>query len=299
MGCGPSGGDEMKIAVLQFPGTNCEFETLVAVQSVGMEGEIFRWNRQAGELSAFDGFVIAGGFSYQDRVRAGAIAAKEPVMKAIAEEAEKGKPILGICNGFQILVEAGLLPGSASEACGSKPDIAGHDVMLDSADKCSPRIDMALAQNVMISRGKIVRRGYYCDWVNLRHEAPIRRCSGSFVIERGALLRLPIAHGEGNLVTTTPGLIGQLNDREQVVFRYCDRNGRIINEFPYNVNGSLECIAAICNEQGNVLGMMPHPERAFFAWQLPAFDPRKQRPDEPGPGRKVFESVKRYIEVNA
>jgi len=272
----------MKIAVLQFPGTNCEFETLVAVKAVGMESEIFRWNRPAGELSGFDGFVIPGGFSYQDRLRAGVIASKEPVMNALKEEAGIGKPIIGICNGFQILVETGLLPGNG------KGNGEG-----------SAKVDMALAQNVMVSQGKIVRRGYYCDWVNLRHDAPSRRCSGSFAIERGALLKIPIAHGEGNLVTTTPGLMEKLNEEGQVVFRYCDRNGRILNEFPFNVNGSTENIAAICNEQGNVLGMMPHPERAFFAWQLPAFDPRKQRPDEPGPGRRVFESMKRYIEVNA
>ena len=277
----------MKIAVLQFPGTNCEFETLVAVKAVGMDGEIFRWNRPAGELSGFDGFVIPGGFSYQDRLRAGVIASKEPVMSALKEEAGKGKPIIGICNGFQILVETGLLPGSANRNG------------VGSGKKSCGNVDMALAQNVMVSQGKIVRRGYYCDWVNLRHEAPSKRCSGSFVMERGALLKIPIAHGEGNLVTTTPGLMEKLNEEKQVVFRYCDRNGRIINEFPFNVNGSTESIAAICNEQGNVLGMMPHPERAFFAWQLPAFDPRKQRPDEPGPGRRVFESMKRYIEVNA
>ena len=280
----------MKIAVLQFPGTNCEFETLVAVKAVGMDGEIFRWNRPAGELSGFDGFVIPGGFSYQDRLRAGVIASKEPVMSALKEEACKGKPIIGICNGFQILVETGLLPGNVN---------GSGEESREWCEKGSGKVDMALAQNVMVSQGKIVRRGYYCDWVNLRHEAPSRRCSGSFAIERGALLKIPIAHGEGNLVTTTPGLMKKLNDEGQVVFRYCDKNGRIINEFPFNVNGSTESIAAICNEQGNVLGMMPHPERAFFAWQLPAFDPRKQRPDEPGPGRRVFESMKRYIEVNA
>ena len=280
----------MKIAVLQFPGTNCEFETLVAVKAVGMDGEIFRWNRSAGELSGFDGFVIPGGFSYQDRLRAGVIASKEPVMSALKEEAAQGKPILGICNGFQILVETGLLPGSGK--CGDRGSDRG-------SEKGTGKVDMALAQNVMVSSGKIVRRGYYCDWINLRHESSSKRCSGSFSIERGALLKIPIAHGEGNLVTATPGLIKKLNEEEQVVFRYCDRNGRVINEFPVNVNGSTESIAGICNEQGNVLGMMPHPERAFFAWQLPAFDPRKQRPDEPGPGRKVFESMKRYIEVNA
>ncbi len=286
----------MKIAVLQFPGTNCEFETLVAVKAVGMDGEIFRWNRRAGELSGFDGFVIPGGFSYQDRIRAGVIASKEPVMSALKEEAGKGKPILGICNGFQILVETGLLPGK-SISCDKESDKVSR--MGSGSDKSSGNVDMALAQNVMVSQGKIVRRGYYCDWVHLRHEAPSKRCSGSFAIERGALLKIPIAHGEGNLVTTTPGLMKKLNDDGQVVFRYCDKNGRIIDEFPFNVNGSTESIAAICNEQGNVLGMMPHPERAFFAWQLPAFDPRKQRIDEPGPGRRVFESMKRYIEVNA
>jgi phosphoribosylformylglycinamidine synthase I len=284
----------MKIAVLQFPGTNCEFETLVAVKTVGMNGEIFRWNRPVGELSGFDGFVIPGGFSYQDRLRAGVIASKEPVMSALKEEACKGKPIIGICNGFQILVETGLLPG---KSIGCDKDSSRVSCM--GSGKSSVNVDMALAQNVMVSQGKIVRRGYYCDWVNLRHEAPSKRCSGSFAIERGALLKIPIAHGEGNLVTATLGLMKKLNDGAQVVFRYCDSNGRIINEFPFNVNGSTESIAAICNEQGNVLGMMPHPERAFFAWQLPAFDPRKQRPDEPGPGRKVFESMKRYIEVNA
>lgn len=264
----------MKIAVMQFPGINCEHESLVAVKAVGMDGELFRWNRPAGELSSFDGYIVPGGFSYQDRVRAGAIAAKEPVMDALREEAEKGKPIIGICNGFQILVEAGLLPGTG-------------------------KIDVALAQNVMVSKGKVMRRGYYCDWVNLRHDALPKRCSGSFLIDKEAILQIPIAHGEGNLVTTTPGLIKKLNDEDQVVFRFCDPAGQVVNEFPVNVNGSTENIAGICNPEGNVLGMMPHPERAFFAWQLPSFDPRKHRPDEPGPGRRVFESMKRYIEVRA
>jgi len=175
----------MKIAVMQFPGTNCEFETLVAVKEVGMEGEIFRWNRPEEELSGFDGFIIPGGFSYQDRVRAGAVASKEPVLKALKEEAALGKPILGICNGFQILVEAGLLPGL----------VPG-----------TGKVQMALAQNVMVSKGEIVRRGYYCDWVYLRHDASSRRCSGSYQIEMGALLKIPIAHGD------KPGPTGQLFD---------------------------------------------------------------------------------------
>lgn len=261
----------MKIAVMQFPGTNCEHECLVAVKTVGLEGELFRWNRPAAELSDFDGYIIPGGFAYQDRVRAGAIASKEPVMGALKEEAAIGKPIIGICNGFQILVESGLLPGTG-------------------------KIDVALAQNVMVFNKKIVRRGYYCDWINLKHDAMPKRCVGSFIIDKGALLQMPIAHGEGNLVTMNKDLIKKLNENSQVVFRYCDSQGREIPEFPVNVNGSTENIAAICNPEGNVLGMMPHPERAFFDYQLPPFDPRKNS-GQAGPGRLVFESMKRYIEV--
>ncbi|MHC1632078.1 MAG: phosphoribosylformylglycinamidine synthase I [Methanotrichaceae archaeon] len=262
----------MKIAVIQFPGSNCEHETLVAAQSAGMDGEIFRWNRPAQDLCNFDGYVIPGGFSYQDRLRAGSIASKEPVMNTLREEAENGKPILGICNGFQILVESGLLPG------------------LDG-------VDAALAQNMMISQGQIVRRGFYCAWTTLRHEAPAERCSGSFLIKEGTLLPIPIAHAEGNLVTADEKLIERLNEENQVIFRYCNDEGQVQKDFPVNVNGSIENIAAICNPEGNVLGMMPHPERASFAWQLPATDPRKSQSDAPGPGRKIFESMKRYIEV--
>jgi phosphoribosylformylglycinamidine synthase len=268
---GAFGGDEMKIAVIQFPGTNCEHETLVAVKAVGMDGELFRWNRQAKELAGFDGFFIPGGFSYQDRVRAGAIASKEPVMEALREEASFGKPIIGICNGFQILVESGLLPGTG-------------------------KVEMALAQNVMVSHGQIVRRGYFCDWITLRHDSRPQRCSGSYLIDKGALLQMPIAHGEGNLVTMNRNLIKGLNESGQVVFRYCDPSGKVADEFPINVNGSTESIAGICNREGNVLGMMPHPERAFFSWQLP---PGRKGSREAGPGRQIFESVKRYIEARA
>jgi phosphoribosylformylglycinamidine synthase len=264
----------MKIAVVQFPGTNCEHETLVAARSAGLSGEIFRWNRPAEELSGFDGYIIPGGFSYQDRLRAGAIASKEPVMDALREEAERGKPIIGICNGFQILVEAGLLPGLGG-------------------------IDAALASNVMVSKGEIVRRGFYCAWTTLRHEAPPKRCSGSFLLEVGELVRMPLAHAEGNLVTVDPDLMARLNEDHQVVFRYCNEAGEVDPEYPVNINGSLENVAGICNPEGNVLGMMPHPERSSFAWQLPPADPAKSVGDmeAPGPGRRIFESMKRYIEV--
>jgi phosphoribosylformylglycinamidine synthase I len=264
----------MKVAVMQFPGTNCEHETLVAVRSAGLDGEIFRWNRPAQELCDFEGYVIPGGFSYQDRLRAGAIASKEPVMDALREEAEKGKPVLGICNGFQILVEAGLLPGLNG-------------------------VDAALAQNVMISQGEIVRRGFYCAWTNLRHDSPPERCSGTFLIPKGEMLQIPIAHAEGNLVTVNENLVDKLNEENQVVFRYCDERGQVEEDFPVNVNGSIQNIAGICNPEGNVLGMMPHPERSSFAWQLPVTHPGKGQGDleAPGPGRRIFQSMRRYMEV--
>ena len=267
-----------RAAVITFPGSNCDRDMAVALEKISGEAALRVWHGDAELPDRLDFIALPGGFSYGDYLRSGAMAAVSPIMRAVKAAADGGVPVLGVCNGFQILVEAGLLPGL----------VPGKG-----------KVQMALAQNVMVSEGEIVRRGYYCDWVYLRHDASSRRCSGSYQIEMGALLKIPIAHGEGNLVTASPGLIKKLNDQEQVVFRYCDRNGRVIDEFPVNVNGSTESIAAICNPEGNVLGMMPHPERAFFAWQLPSFDPRKHRPNEPGPGRRIFESMKRYIEVES
>jgi phosphoribosylformylglycinamidine synthase len=110
---------------------------------------------------------------------------------------------------------------------------------------------------------------------------------------------MPIAHGEGNLATMNEDLIKRLNENGQMVFRYCDEKGDNVPDFPVNINGSIENIAAICNPEGNVLGMMPHPERAFFSWQLPPHHPKKYDQESPGPGRQIFESMKRYIEARA
>ena len=245
-----------RIGVVTFPGSLDDRDAQRAVRLAGAT-PVALWHADA-DLRGVDAVVLPGGFSYGDYLRTGAIARFSPVMRALKRFAAADGLVMGICNGFQILVESGLLPGTG-------------------------KIDMALAQNVMVSRGKIVRRGYYCDWVNLRHDAPSKRCSGSFIMEQGSLLKIPIAHGEGNLVTTTPKLIEKLNDQEQVVFRYCDRNGRVINEFPVNVNGSTQSIAGICNPDGNVLGMMPHPERAS--------EPELGCTD----GYKVFESLVRAL----
>jgi phosphoribosylformylglycinamidine synthase subunit PurQ / glutaminase len=218
-----------RVAVLQFPGVNCEAESVRALARTGLEAEIFRWKRAATELRDFQAYVLPGGFSYQDRVRAGALAAKDPLIDVLADEAERGKPVLGICNGAQVLVEAGLVPGG-------------------------DRIELALARNRMPRRA-----GYFTRWVYVRVESS--RCCFTRGIARGTLLPMPVAHGEGRF-TGEPGRMSALVKAGQVPLRYATASGQLANDFPDNPNGSEAAAAAVCNVAGNVLALMPHPERA-------------------------------------
>ncbi len=210
----------MKIGVVQFPGSNCDQDCLRALTD-GLEFEAdYLWHKET-SVVAYDGIILPGGFSYGDYLRCGAIARFSPIMRAVVAAARDGMPILGICNGFQILCEVGLLPG-------------------------------ALIRNQSLL--------FVCQPVWIRVETSEAPCTR--MLKRGHKLRLPVAHGEGAYIADEKTLSG-LETNDQVVFRYVDSKG---DPTPAgNPNGSLCNIAGICNRERNVVGMMPHPDRAWEA----------------------------------
>jgi phosphoribosylformylglycinamidine synthase I len=262
-----------RVAVIRFPGLNCEIETRRAVMDQGVAADVFMWNGPTDELARYDGYVLPGGFSYQDRVRAGAIAAKDRVMDCIIEQAAAGKPVLGICNGAQIIVESGLVPG------------------LGAGD-----VEMGLARNIMPDRD-----GYYSRWAYLRVESTETVATRGLSV--GEIVPVPVAHAEGRFVTTDPGLVDRLRANGQVAFTYAGPDGNASPDFPWNPNGSTASIAAISNPSGNVVAMMPHPERCSWLYQVPetlagewGVRRRAARGDRamlaaPGPGARVLGSV--------
>lgn len=227
----------MKIAILQFPGSNCERETMLAVKRAGMEPYEFLWNQPKELLRECQGFVIVGGFSYEDRGRAGMLAALDPVMEVLKEQSALGKPILGICNGAQILVESGLVPGLENHALG-----------------------MTLTDNIRMQNGKVMGTGYYNAWINMRVSDQFQLNAFTRHLTPRNILEVPVAHAEGRFVIP-PALLQELQNNGQCVFQYCDKSGNISEDFPINPNGSMLSIAAVSNKAGNVMAMMPHPER--------------------------------------
>ena len=244
----------VQIAIIQFPGSNTERETLMACHRVGLNPIEFLWNESVERLSDFDGYIIVGGFAYEDRSRAGVIAALDPIMKQIKIEAENGKPVLGICNGAQILVESGLVPG-----------LENH------------RVGIALTDNKRVKSGHVVGIGYYNTWANLQLSAPSERCAFTRHLNTGDWINVPLAHGEGRFIIPDE-LLETMIANGQTVFRYCDNDGKIVDEFPTNPNGSMHNLAAVCNAEGNVMAMMPHPERTKN-------------------GDAIFSSMKEFIET--
>jgi phosphoribosylformylglycinamidine synthase len=210
----------VRFAVIVFPGTWSDHDSQYAIKDgMGLDADLV-WHRET-DLSRYDAIVLPGGFSHGDYLRTGAIARFSPVMQAVVKDAEAGKPVIGICNGFQVLCEAHLLPG-------------------------------ALMRNESLQ--------YRCEWVHLRTENT--NSAFTAACEPGQILRVPISHGEGRYHAEDKTL-DELEASDRVAFRYCTADGDVTPDA--NPNGSARSIAGIVNERGNVLGMMPHPERACEA----------------------------------
>ena len=233
------GGGRQRFGVVVFPGSNCDHDAYHVAKKILGQDAVFLWHKEA-NLQNVDAVILPGGFSYGDYLRCGAIARFSPIMREVVRFAERGGTVIGICNGFQILVEAGLLPG-------------------------------VLLRNTSLK--------FACKYVRLKVENAGTRFTGA--CSPGDVLSIPIAHGDGNYFTD-PETLRRLEGNGQVVFRYCDASGVPTEEA--NPNGSLANIAGIINEHGNVLGMMPHPERAS--------DPVLGFTD----GQKVFQSMVEYCQ---
>src|SRR5262245_34722262 len=207
----------MKFGVVVFPGSNCDHDAYHATKHVLGQDAEFLWHKDT-DLKGSDVLILPGGFSYGDYLRTGAIARFSPIMREVQAFATRGGPVLGICNGFQILLEAGLLPGAMLRNRGVK---------------------------------------FVCAHVNIRVEQT--NTPFTCAARNGQVLRIPIAHGEGNYFAT-PDVLAKLEASRQVIFRYTTPHGEVTDDA--NPNGSVNNIAGLCNDARNVVGLMPHPERA-------------------------------------
>ncbi|MBI2415852.1 MAG: phosphoribosylformylglycinamidine synthase I [Candidatus Kerfeldbacteria bacterium] len=225
-----------RVAIILFPGTNCEGETRRMLLNAGLQADYVRWN-QRDLVPQYDAYVLPGGFAYEDRGRAGIVAAQDPIMQLIKTEAQHGKPVIGICNGCQVLVETGLIPGVNDTA------LAG-----------------AVAMNTRVKDGKIIGTGFYHDRVYIETVTPKDRCAVTMGLDHGTVFPATVANGEGRFIFPTDVLL-ELEQHDQIIFKYCTSTGVILNEFPTTPNGAMWGIAGLCNPAGNVVAYMPHPER--------------------------------------
>jgi len=267
----------VRVCVLRIEGTNCEEESFQAFKRIGTRPEKVHLKQLTGvdvsaeekrSLSDYQILVLPGGFSAGDYVRAGAIFAariKSRLSKGVVDFVKDGKPVLGICNGFQILVEMGLLPALSGVMSEFPEAVLGTN---DSARfECRPTLL------------KKVNRG---------------SCVFTSKISPEKISLVPSAHAEGKLMfplSKSKAIVKQLDENDQIVFKYVNPEGNLAG-YPWCPNGSTDNIAGICNREGNVFGLMPHPERVFFKFTHPDWT---REPDGPGDGRAVFESVLEYV----
>ena len=230
-----------RVAVVQFPGSNCDLDALEVLQKIVKAKTDLVWHKDLVQDN-YDAYVLPGGFSYGDYLRAGAIAATSPSLKVVHEASEKEKPVLGICNGFQILVEAGLLPGAVLRNSGLR---------------------------------------FVCTWTKLRIET--NRTPFTSLAQKGQTIQIPIAHNEGRYYLDKEEL-GKLESQDQVILRYVNYDDEPTEDS--NPNGSIDNIAGISNRDGNVMGLMPHPERASIP---------ELCPDGKTTGRLIFDSMLNHL----
>ncbi|MCK5300766.1 MAG: phosphoribosylformylglycinamidine synthase subunit PurQ [Thermoplasmatales archaeon] len=271
--------EDIRIAVLRIEGTNCEQESLDAFKRLGLNPEFVHLKQllhidcnedEKRDIFDFQCLMIPGGFSAGDYIRAGAIFAariKSKLQKKLQDFVEEGYPVMGICNGFQVLIELGLLPGIDNNIS----QIPQACLNINDSDR------------------------FECRSTLLKHENN-GNCIFTSKIKKNDIRLIPSAHAEGKLLfplDEQEQYLNKLEENDQIVFRYVDQDGNY-SGYPWNPNGSISNIAGICNHSGNVFGMMPHPERSFYKFQHPNWVNNNLQ-NNYGDGRAIFESVLNYI----
>jgi phosphoribosylformylglycinamidine synthase subunit PurQ / glutaminase len=254
-----------KAIILRTAGTNCDLETKAAFELAGAQADrvhINRLIRKEVRLSDYQMLAVPGGFSYGDDIASGKILANEMKNKLgndLKDFADSGKPVIGICNGFQVLVKMGILPNDGNF-------LQTATLSFNDSDK------------------------FECRWIHLttNNKSQIAKKANCLWTQGlPAVFQLPVAHGEGKFVAGDDKVLHELEHRGQVAFRYCDEKGKPSMEYAFNPNGSVNAIAGICNPKGNILGLMPHPERFIYKWQHPGRAAQDNK-SEFGWGLKLF-----------
>jgi len=271
---------EPKACVVRTAGTNCDKETAYAFSVFGCEAELVHINELVSgkkKLAAYHILALPGGFTYGDDIAAGKVMANELRFKLAGQLKDflaEGKLVIGICNGFQILVKSGLLPGCAEARPGA-------------SDKAGENDDLEQQASLIINDSG----SFQAEWVNLKSPQEESLCV--WARDLPPVIYLPIAHGEGKFMVKDSAVLERLKRNNQIVFRYCSPSGELEG---FNPNGSLENIAGVCDATGRVLGLMPHPERHLYARQHPRW--RASGEGSTGDGFFIFRNGVEYVRKN-